>query len=100
MYVAYATNIYKATYKVLSKNLIKVTFKKLAHVLKSVKRLQGAMPRIRLPITFDILEKICYRLRKGVSNNFVDCLIETTCTVAFFCFLRCGEFTVRNARRF
>ena len=65
MYVAYATNIYKATYKVLSKNLIKVTLKKLALVLKSVKRLQGAMP-----------------------------------TVAFFGFLRCGEFTVRNASDF
>jgi hypothetical protein len=74
--------------------------KKLALVLKSVKRLQGAMPRIRLPITFDILEKICYRLRKGVFNNFVDCLIETTCTVAFFGFLRCGEFTVRKASDF
>ena len=74
--------------------------KKRALVLKSVKRLQGAMPRIRLPITFDILEKIFYRLRKGVFNNFVDCLIETTCTVAFFVFLRCGEFTVRNASDF
>ena len=58
------------------------------------------MPRIRLPITFEILEKICYRLRKGVFNNFVDCLIETTCTVAFFGFLRCGKFTVRNASDF
>jgi hypothetical protein len=74
--------------------------KKLALVLKSVKLLQGAMPRIRLPITFDILEKICYRLRKGVFNNFVDCLIETTCTVAFFGFLRYGEFTVRKASDF
>jgi hypothetical protein len=35
--------------------------KKLALILKYVKRLQGAMPRIRLPITFNILEKICYR---------------------------------------
>ena len=74
--------------------------KKLALILKYVKRLQGAMPRIKLPMTFDILEKICYRLRKGVFNNFVDCLIETACTVAFFGFLRCGKFTVRNASDF
>lgn len=73
---------------------------KLANILKSVKRLQGAVPRTRLPITFDILEKICYRLRKGVFNSFIDCLIETACIVAFFGFLRCGEFTVRNASDF
>jgi hypothetical protein len=60
--------------------------KKLALILKYIKRLQEVMPRIRLHITFDILEKICYRLRKGFINNFVDCLIETTCTVAFFGF--------------
>jgi hypothetical protein len=69
-------------------------------MLKYVKRLQGAMPRIRLPITFDILEKICYRLRKGFTNKFVECLIETTCTIALFGFLRCGKFTVRNASDF
>ena len=60
--------------------------KKLAFILKYVKRLQGAMLRISLPITFDILEKICYRLRKGVFNDFEDCLIETVCTVVFFVF--------------
>ena len=53
--------------------------KKLALVLKSVKRLQGAMPRIRLPITFDILEKICYKITERC---------------------RCSEFTVRKASDF
>jgi hypothetical protein len=37
---------------------------------------------------------------KGFNNKFVECLIETTCTIALFGFLRCGKFTVRNASDF
>ena len=50
--------------------------------------------RVRLPITFDILHKMCTLLRKGVFNLFIDSLLEAACVVAFLGFLRCGEFTV------
>jgi hypothetical protein len=50
--------------------------------------------RVQLPITFDILHKMYTLLRKGVFNLFIDSLLEAACVVAFFGFLRCGEFTV------
>ncbi|VDI20264.1 Hypothetical predicted protein [Mytilus galloprovincialis] len=33
-------------------------------------------------------------------DKYIDCLIETTCIVAFFAFLRCEEFTVMNVDKF
>ena len=73
---------------------------RLSLILKSVKRIQGLHVRTRLPITFDILEKICYKLRTGVFGNFVDILIECVCIVAFFGFLRCSEFSVLSSDKF
>lgn len=73
---------------------------RLSLILKSVKRLQGLHTRTRLPITFDILEQICKKLSQGVFNSFIDCMLETACIVAFFGFLRCGEFTVKQANTF
>jgi len=73
---------------------------RLTLILNSVKRLQGSHTRTRLPITFPVLNQICQRLRKGVFNEYVDCLIETVCIIAFFAFLRCGEFTVVNSYKF
>lgn len=40
------------------------------------------------------------RLRQGVFNPFIDLLIETVCTVGFYGFMRCGEFTVLKAKQF
>jgi hypothetical protein len=37
---------------------------------------------------------MCTLLRKGVFNLFIDSLLEAACVIAFFGFLRCGEFTV------
>ena len=65
----------------------------LQGVLKGVRKLQGHTVSPRLPITMDILHKMCYSLRRGMFGSYVDLLMETVCTVAFFGFLRCGEFT-------
>jgi len=96
---------------------------RLSLILKSAKRLQGLHTRTRLPITFDILEQICKQLSQGVFNSFIDCMLETACIVqiqnvywikyrrywhnpsntqncSIFCFLRCGEFTVKQANTF
>ncbi|CAC5381129.1 unnamed protein product [Mytilus coruscus] len=64
-------------------------------IMRAVKRIQGEHnPKPRLPITFQVLGRICNSLRAGVFSTFTDCMLETACTVAFFGFLRCGEFTV------
>ncbi|XP_069130780.1 uncharacterized protein [Argopecten irradians] len=61
--------------------------------LTGVKRSQIRATKPRLPITFPILQSICHYLRK----NSKDPMMETVCVVAFFGFLRCGEFTVSGA---
>ncbi|XP_069125084.1 uncharacterized protein [Argopecten irradians] len=73
------------------------THARLQTLVTGVKKLQGITRRARLPITFDILTRICQLLRKGVFSPFMDILMETACTVAFFGFLRCGEFCVSGS---
>ena len=65
-------------------------------ILRSIKRIQGATVQRRLPITFDILQNICSTLRNGIFSPFLNVMLEAAFTVAFFGFLRCGEFTCRN----
>jgi hypothetical protein len=48
----------------------------------------------RLPITYDILLDICSHLQKGIFSVYTDILIETASIIAYFGFLRRGEFTV------
>ena len=69
-------------------------------ILNSVKRSQNQNKRIRLPITFDILEQIIKSLRKGVFSKFIDLMIETASVISFFGFLRCGEITVIKSEHF
>ncbi|XP_033750488.1 uncharacterized protein LOC117334792 [Pecten maximus] len=64
-------------------------------VLGGVKRGRVKTVKPRYPITFNILRNICGYLRKN-SNSFCDLMLETACTIAFFGFLRCGEFTVKS----
>lgn len=63
---------------------------RLHSVLNGVKRLRTRPAKTRLPITFDILERMCKYLLQG---NY-DLVFEAVITIAFFGFLRCGEFTV------
>ncbi|CAG2204561.1 unnamed protein product [Mytilus edulis] len=73
---------------------------RLDYVFKFCKRLQKTKNHIRLPITFEILEKIVNCLRKGFCSKFTDLMLRTACIVAFYGFLRCGEFTVSKASQF
>lgn len=73
---------------------------RLSLFMQSVKRLQTISVKTRLPITSDILGKICHKLRKGFFSRFIDCMLETACIIAFYGFLRCGEFTVTNVDNF
>jgi hypothetical protein len=60
----------------------------------NVKKKEAKTTRTRLPIAFTTLKKICLLLRKGMFSPYIDCLMETARVIAFFGFLRCGEFTV------
>jgi hypothetical protein len=70
-------------------------FQALQTILSGVKKMQRCREkRTRLPITIDILTKMCILLDQGMFDEFTDCMIMSACTLAFFGFLRCGEFTV------
>jgi len=71
------------------------TILRLNMIMGAVKRIQGEHnPKQRLPITFQVLERICNSFRSGLFFIFTVCMLETVCTVAFLGFLRCGEFMI------
>ena len=69
-------------------------------IFKSDKRLQKPVTRNRLPITFDILQQTCRKQKRGIFSTFTVCMLFTAFAVAFYGFLRCGDFTVHDARLF
>lgn len=71
-------------------------YQRLEAIFRSIKKLQGQSTSRRLPITAPILRTLCQTLRAGVFSPFVDTLMATVCCVAFFGFLRCGEFTCQE----
>ncbi|XP_069133242.1 uncharacterized protein [Argopecten irradians] len=62
-------------------------------ILGGVKRSRRKISKPRYPVTFNILKDVIGYLRK-TSHLFEDLMMRTACIVAFFGFLRCGEFTV------
>jgi len=73
---------------------------RLNMILQSIKRLQVQSHRVRLPITFDILLKICFSVKLSAYSSFFRSMMHTIYCVAFYGFLRCGEFTVLQASEF
>lgn len=113
LFVAYCFSKMQISYSTVKLYLCGVRFKclelnvlypsltelrRLKTVLNGFKRMHSATPKLRYPITFDILKSVCDLLR--VRRNYENLLLETMCTVAFFGFLRCGEFTIECADKF
>ena len=69
---------------------------RLQYILRGVLKSQDNNTVKRLPITSDILHKLCTLLSKGVFSPFLDLMLQCIFKLAFFGFLRCGEFTSRN----
>lgn len=72
------------------------TLPRLQAALTGVKRIQGLQSKSKKPITIEILVKLIHRLAIGFIDPYTDLLFIAVMTVAFFGFLRCGEFTVRH----
>lgn len=66
---------------------------RLFTIMRGVKRVGAPHMKPRLPITFSLLRQLCHHFRAGFISPFLDLLMEVVCVVAFFGFLRCGEFT-------
>ena len=69
---------------------------KLRLVLRGVKRLQKHVKRTRLPVTYTILQSMVQYLVGKRTSMYNNLLMSVACTMAFFGFLRCGEFTSRT----
>lgn len=71
---------------------------RLQCILRGIKRLQGTdlSFKNRLPVTLPILKDICNLFSKGFLSPFLDSMMLALCQLAFFGFLRCGEFTVNS----
>ncbi|XP_071105649.1 uncharacterized protein [Haliotis cracherodii] len=66
---------------------------RLHTIVGAVKRQQGCTVYVRLTITSSILTKLCHLLDQGVFTSSLNIMLKAVCCLAFFAFLRCGEFT-------
>ena len=64
--------------------------------MKGIKKITKSSRRKRLPITTSVLKDICASLANGLFSPYLDLLLYTVCIIAFFGFMRCGEFTCDN----
>ena len=69
---------------------------RLRAILKAVKKSQDNTVKPRLPITASILSQCCQSLRSGFLGAYEDLVLETAFCMAYFGFLRCGEFTCKS----
>jgi hypothetical protein len=65
----------------------------LQTILKSVKKHCHSPAKPRYPITSTVLKQLCTTLQLGLFSPYTDFMLQAVCNVAFFGFLRCGEFT-------
>ncbi len=69
---------------------------RLQCILRGIQRSQRPTTRSRFPITFHILNQICDLLSQGAFTPRLDFTLQCMCLLAYFGFLRCGEFTVKS----
>ncbi|KAL3873589.1 hypothetical protein ACJMK2_036686 [Sinanodonta woodiana] len=67
---------------------------RVQNILKGVRKVQGDSRQKRLPITYDILCNIWQCLEHYGLSEYTKLLLQTACALAFYGFLRCGEFTI------
>ena len=64
--------------------------------MKGAKKIARKGCSRRLPVTTSVLKDICRTLAKGLFSPYLDLLLCTACIIAFFGFMRCGEFTTSS----
>ncbi|CAC5376963.1 unnamed protein product [Mytilus coruscus] len=69
---------------------------RLPYIMWGIKKSQHNVSRNRLPITSDVLKRLCNLLSTGVFSPFIDLMLQCAFLTAFFGFLRCGEFTCKT----
>ena len=62
-------------------------------VLKGIKKCRLPKPMLRLPITAIVIHKLFQTLNGQIFGSYIDSLMKAVIAMAYFGFLRCGEFT-------
>lgn len=65
-------------------------------ILRGIKKQSGKPKLKRLPITSEVLRRLCQVLNGKVFGVYTDALMKSACCLAFFGFLRCSEFTTEK----
>jgi hypothetical protein len=68
-------------------------FSQLKLLLRGIRKVQGSPTQAREPVTIELLSSMVKILVKGLYGPYIDTLLIASFLVAFFGFLRCGEFT-------
>ena len=73
-----------------------VTLNKLQLVMRGIRKTEVKFNRqVRMPVTSFVLGRLINLLNGGVFGPYMDSLMKAACSLAFFAFLRCGEFTTQ-----
>lgn len=67
-----------------------------SYILRGIKKSQHNITKTRLPVTSHILQQLCTLLQQGCFSPYVDLMLLCSFKMAFFGFLRCGEFTCKT----
>jgi hypothetical protein len=68
-------------------------FLQLHLIMTGIRKTNSKPTPSRLPITIPILSLLTDTLRRGFHGEYLDSMMTAVLTLAFFGFLRCGEFT-------
>lgn len=74
------------------------TCMRLQTVMRGIQK-QKCTKEKRRPITYSVLVQIHNALKRGMFGVFLDTMLQAACSTAFFAYLRCGEFTINNAKQ-
>lgn len=70
---------------------------RLELLLRGYKKSCGQRRPLRSPVTGNMLHKVCNVLKSSFFGVYLDSLMSAACMLAFFGFLRCGEFTTTDS---
>ena len=73
---------------------------RLSRVFRGIKKCHQLHAKKRLPITIQILRALVDMFSSGCFGLTEDCMMLAVVNLAFFGFLRCGEFTVLRSDQF
>jgi integrase len=74
------------------------SFAKLQYTVKGIKRSQSVQKLLHQPVTIPMLHQFLLILKHGLFGMYIDTMLSCVFKLAFFVFLRCGEFTAPNAQ--